>query len=256
MTLKYAPAKWRPIPRNFTDRKRSETRGVILHTTASTAASQFGWFSSPKAAASSHLHVALDGTVEQYVDLDKIAWTSGAASGTTVGIETAGTGKESWTPAQVEAITAFLVWACKRWDIPARAMTSSLASERGIGWHRLGIDGNFPALPSLLAGRNQRGKGESWSKSTGKVCPGDKRIQQIPGIVAEVQKRLAPKWAKKIVTRKAWLRETPGGKKVRTVPKCTKFLAERGSRTTVKGIPWIKTRTGFWIAATKTKGRK
>ena len=183
---RYPGAKWRPISRNFTDRERSRTDGIILHVTASTAASQHGWFNNPASGASSHLHIALDGTVEQYVDLDKIAWTSGDGSARTIGIETAGTGSGSWTKAQLDALEKALVWLCERYRVPVRLMGSSRSTERGIGWHRLGIDGNFPAT-GLLAGRAQRGGGEKWSKSRGKVCPGDARIRQIPALVERVK---------------------------------------------------------------------
>lgn len=190
MAAKYPSAKWRPIARNFTNRRRVRTRGIILHTTASKGAtSMFSWFSTVAARASSHLHVADNGTVEQYVDLDKISWTTGAASDTTIGIETQGDGRGPWTEAQLDALEDTLVYLCRRYNIPARVMTSSRASEQGIGWHRLGIDGNFPAT-GILRGRNQRGGGESWSSSRGKVCPGDKRILQIPALVAAVHERL------------------------------------------------------------------
>lgn len=66
----------KPLKINFTPRNRSRTDGIILHVAASEAASLHGWFSNPKAAASSHLYVRRDGTVEQYVDLDQISWAS------------------------------------------------------------------------------------------------------------------------------------------------------------------------------------
>lgn len=194
MTTIYPGAKWRPIARNYTPRRRTTTRGVILHTTASrTATSMHGWFNSPGANASAHLHIDVNGKVEQYVDLDHIAWATGSANSSTVAIETQGDGTTAWTAKQRAALVKVLAWLCKHYGIPARVMASSLASERGIGWHRLGVDGNFPALPSHLAGRGQRGKGESWSKYRGKVCPGDARIRQVPGIVADVADALKPK---------------------------------------------------------------
>src|SRR5690606_33836144 len=51
---------------------------------------------------------------------------------------------------------------------------------------RLGVDGAFPSLPDIRAGRLQRGGGMHYSTSTGKVCPGDARIAQIPELVAAV----------------------------------------------------------------------
>lgn len=192
MATKYPGALWRPISVNFTKRRRSRTDAIILHVTASNAPSQFGWFNNPRSGASCHLHIALDGAIEQYVDLDKIAWTSGAGNARTVGIETAGTGTGEWTVAQCVAIVEVLAWLCTRYDVPVVLMDSSRPAERGIGWHRLGIDGNWPALPDIRAGRLQRGGGELWSGARGKVCPGDDRILQIPALVERVHDHLNP----------------------------------------------------------------
>jgi hypothetical protein len=56
-------------------------------------------------------------------------------------------------------------------------------ASRGLSWHRVGIDGNFPKLPDIRAGRIQRGGGMHYSSQRGKVCPGGGKIQQIPGIM-------------------------------------------------------------------------
>ena len=192
MATKLPGARWRPISTNFTKRKRTRTDAIVLHVTASLADSQHVWFNNPRSAASSHLHIALDGTIEQYVDLDLIAWASGEGNARTVSIETAGTASGEWTPEQCVSLVHALAWLCGHYDVPVVLMDSSDVDEVGIGWHRLGIDGAFPALPSILAGREQRGGGEHWSSSRGKVCPGDDRIEQIPEIVDDVHALLHP----------------------------------------------------------------
>ena len=256
MALKYPPAKRKWIQFNFFKFLRKTTRGVILHTTASRAASQYGWFNRLTTQASSNLHIDMNGNVEQYVDLNKGAWTSGAASSSTIGVETAGLGSDAWTPAQVQAIVRFLAWAHHVYKIPVRMMTSSLASEKGIGWHRLGIDGNFPPMPSLLAGRRQRGKGELWSKSSGKVCPGDKRIIQIPAIVKAVEKNLDRPLLKRQTTRAVWVRDFPGGKKTKKLPAGEKIRIRRGSRAKVGRTVYVKTKRRGWIPAKAVGLRK
>ena len=62
-------------------------------------------------------------------------------------------------------------------------MTSSKTSEKGIGWHRLGVPPSkwVSGLGWLVSG------GEKWSGAVGKVCPGDKRIAQVPQILARAQ---------------------------------------------------------------------
>ena len=177
-------AVWRPIARNYT-RRVTNKNCVILHTTASAAAtSMHGWFSNPSAQSSSHFHVDFNGRIEQYVDTAYMSWANAAANSRSVTVETQGSGSESWTAAQVKAIVRIIQWARKAHPaIPLRQMNSSAASEKGIGWHRLGVNGNFGS--GILRGRNQRGGGQVWSSAYGKVCPGTKRIKQIPSIIKQ-----------------------------------------------------------------------
>lgn len=178
-------AKARPIKRNYTGRRTTKTR-VILHTTASASAtSMHGWFSNPDAGASSHFHIDIDGNIEQYIDSDYISWANRDGNSSSVTIETQGAGHEPWTAAQIVSIVQIIQWARSvHKGIPLRQMTSSDRKQKGIGWHRLGVNGNFPKT-GILRGRQQRGGGELWSAARGKVCPGDKRIKQIPGIIRQ-----------------------------------------------------------------------
>lgn len=183
---------WKPIAHNYTKRKTAKRR-VILHVAESESTSIHGWFNNPAARSSSHFYVARDGSIEQYVDTDYIAWTSGQGNTDSIGIETQGRSVGEWTDAQCAALARIIAWAHKEHDVPLRLMASSKSSEDGIGWHRLGVDGKwFPALPSMLAGRTQRGGGELWSSATGKSCPGDDRIPQIPGILNAAKAMLSP----------------------------------------------------------------
>ena len=251
MARKYPPARWRPIERNFTNRVRTETRGVILHSTGSaTATSQFGWFNNPAADASSHLHLDVKGRWEQYVDLDKIAWTSGAGNTTTIGVETQGDGTTAWNDAQVLALVRFLRWAAKKYRFPLRTMSSSLPTQTGVGTHRLGVRGNFPTR-GVQRGLIQRGKGEQWSSDFGKVCPGDKRQAQWPDIVRAAQRHrvvlptlgrtgaatyLVPETGKKNLSR------------VLTVGRIIRISEFHGK--------WALTAHGDWIKRSKIKGKK
>lgn len=90
----------------------------------------------------------------------------------------------AWTPAQVDALVAWLVWvtdprthvscpagwACHG-GIPRALVPDSRPGRRGIGYHRQGID------PWRVP------DGERWSASTGKVCPGDRRILQLVNVI-------------------------------------------------------------------------
>lgn len=173
---------WKPITVNYTSRKTAKRR-VILHVAESESTSIHGWFNNPAARSSSHFYVARDGSIEQYVDTDHVSWASGEGNSDSISVETQGRSAGPWTPEQCAALARIIKWANETHGIPLRLMASSKSTETGIGWHRLGVDGYFPDLPSPLAGRLQRGGGEKWSSARGKSCPGTDRIPQIPGIL-------------------------------------------------------------------------
>lgn len=83
------------------------------------------------------------------------------------------------TPAQVEANARILRWAHDTHGVPLQLCPDSRPTSRGLAYHRQGIDGNFAsyAYPGRVSG------GEVWTKSYGKVCPGDRKIAQLPEIL-------------------------------------------------------------------------
>ena len=173
----------RPISRNYTPRKRSRTDAVILHVAVSRARSLHGWFNNPTARASSHLYIRKDGSMEQYVSHESSAWTSGAGSYRSIGIETEGMGVEPWTAAQCETLARVLAWAHKTYGVPLALMDSSAPRARGTGWHRLGVP---MTRAQLNRGISYTG-GELWSRAVGKTCPGSACIAQIPAIVSRAR---------------------------------------------------------------------
>lgn len=119
------------------------------------------------------------------------AEANGVANSRAISIETAdmGTGfpkwdtrsgnaVPAWTDDQCEAIARIIAWSCDTHDIPCVTIPDSRPERRGVGYHRLGVPGYV--VPG----------GELWSSAQGKVCPGPKRIAQIPGIVARAQSLL------------------------------------------------------------------
>ena len=165
---------------------------VNLHVQAGTG-SLFGFFNA-SGRASSHFWVSYGGVVEQYVDTKLQAEADLDGNDATISIETeGGTGStadtDGWTEAQLGAIAGIVRWAMDTHGIPRKLAENAFSgndSSKGLSWHRLGIDGNFPALPDIRAGRKQRGGGMYYSSSTGKVCPGGGKIGQIPGILDRV----------------------------------------------------------------------
>ena len=106
-----------------------------------------------------------------------------------------------WTDAQCEALAALMEWACRKsthaecppsflchqQGIPLEAIPDTKPGRRGIGWHRQGVDSS----PLYQHGYRVLG-GERWSTATGKVCPGSRRIAQIPGIIARARVLASP----------------------------------------------------------------
>lgn len=84
----------------------------------------------------------------------------------------------AWTAAQVASLAKLWAWLRKTHPtIPNRLATTSKddGTSHGLAYHRLGV--KLRATDTL----SQTG-GVVWSSSAGKVCPGARRMAQIPGI--------------------------------------------------------------------------
>lgn len=82
------------------------------------------------------------------------------------------------TDAQVEANARILRWAHETHGTPLQLCPDSRPTSRGLAYHRQGIDGAFTGpFTGRVAG------GEVWTLTPGKVCPGDRRIAQLPDIL-------------------------------------------------------------------------
>lgn len=220
--------------------RRARTDGIVLHTSASAkSTSLFGWFSNPKAQASSHWHVAFDGTVEEYVAPDLIAWANGAGNARLLSVETQGSGYEEWTPEQVESLAQLVALTSKEFGFPIRAMQSSAKTERGVGYHRLGV----PAS-KWGTGKWLQAGGERWSSAVGKICPGDKRIAQVDAVVAR---------AKQIAGDSAPARPAPTPTPAK--PAKVTVLGPGSSGTKVKNLQRGLNRTFPAYARAVTRGR-
>jgi len=162
-----------------------------LHVAVSLASTLFGYFNRAYKP-SSHFYVLKNGKVLQYVDTSRAAEADLEGNDATHSVETQGglfnAQTEPWTPEQCETLADLYAWDHKTHGLPLRLATDSKlgASSKGLSWHRLGIDGNFPST-GILRGRLQRGGGMHYSTSRGKVCPGDAKILQIPGILARAK---------------------------------------------------------------------
>jgi hypothetical protein len=149
-------------------------RRVQGHTAVSNG-SLFNWFNTPGHAVS-HFYVLADGTVEQYIDTKFRSSATLEGNPDSITIETedmgapfpiwTGSNVPAWTPEQVLALAMLIDWTHRIHAIPIVLCPSSKAGTKGCSYHRQGID------PWRISG------GQYWSKSAGKVCPGDRRVNQ------------------------------------------------------------------------------
>lgn len=94
-----------------------------------------------------------------------------------------------FTNQQIETIALAIVWGYEEHGIPIVPCPSSADSAEGIAFHRQGIDGNYISEGYAYGGRVAGG--EVWSTSSGKVCPGDRRIKQLLEVIIPRARQLA-----------------------------------------------------------------
>lgn len=160
-------------------KRMSAHRGVVDHVAVSEAP-----FPSYAPGSAAHFYIRKDGGIVQQIDTAYRGGHSYEGNATLIGKETQGgvydANNEPWTEAQCESSAKINAWLHQTHGIPLQMMPNSLASSTGFGYHRQGIDGNFG--PYAYKGRVPGG--QRWSRSFGKICPGDAKIAQIPGIIA------------------------------------------------------------------------
>lgn len=154
--VKWAPfAKKRPMPYASRLPARTPSKTMICHTNGggTDKGSLFGWFARAGNDICSHFQVMNDGTIEQYLPIDREAYAefTGNAFGVSVETEDDGNNKHPWTEAQIASLVKIARWL----DCPARVAPDSAGG--GIGWHSLYTD---------------------WNQSH-HDCPGSVRVAQI-----------------------------------------------------------------------------
>lgn len=166
---------------------------INLHTAVSNGGSIYNFFNSSGAkGVFSHFYVTRDGGVEQYQDTDYRASCDLDGNADTISIETwdgyrsgypgywkTDSDVPPWNDAQVRAIVDLVRWIYEEHPtIPRKLATDNRRgiTSHGLSWHRLGVVG-APGYVPVTSG------GLRYSTSVGKICPGPRRIGQVPGIL-------------------------------------------------------------------------
>jgi hypothetical protein len=178
---------WRPLADNWAAQPELTTPDIIcLHTMAgSLAGTEAEFRKDGYGGVESHFGVGADGGVYQWQDTTRQAEANYRGNGRIISIETAdrgpgfsawaGSDVPAWTAAQLDVLSKLVAFLCRTHNIPCSLIPDSKPGRRGIGYHRMGID------PWRVIG------GEVWSTSRGKVCPGDRRVAQVPTIIARAR---------------------------------------------------------------------
>lgn len=182
-------ARQRPLASRMTQPKMTHHDIVCIHTQVGSLNGTEAMFKrGGYTGTESHFGTGGDGEIRQWVDTAYSADANYQGSRRVISIENAdhGPGFKSWntrgdnvppfTPAQIEANAQIIAWAHKVHGIPIRLIKNTRPGQRGVGYHAQGVPGN-----GLVSG------GISWSKARGKVCPGRRRIAQIPQIIARAK---------------------------------------------------------------------
>ena len=122
------------ICKNWSERSGYKPDVIVVHISAGSLTSMTSWFSTPGSQASAHYGIGRDGTVLQYVEEDKKAWTQGNVKKPTskivlerpginpnlycLSIENEGQDLGLGTIVQINTLVDLIKEVATRWNIP------------------------------------------------------------------------------------------------------------------------------------------
>ncbi len=173
---RYPSAEWAPVAWMNNLRHTRKTQLTVHITAGESDPRTIATWRNGQAGA--NFVIFRDGRTIQLADS---ACKSAADAGATHTISVECVGRDGpLTDAQVQALIRLARDAHRLDGVPLRLAATS--SDAGIGWHRLGVDGNFPK--GRMGGRLQRTPiGVKTSKARGKACPTDSVINQIYDVI-------------------------------------------------------------------------
>lgn len=184
---------WNPLAGNWASQSRMTQVDILsIHTmVGSLASTDSMWRRTGYSGNHSHFGIGGNGECTQWQDTAYRAAANYNGNWHIISVECADVGAPfpAWntndgaavpafsTP-QLETLAQLIAAMCKAHNIPCQLIPDAKPGRRGIGYHRLGVPGY------MVAGAEQ------WSTAQGKVCPGNRRIAQIPQVIARAQQIL------------------------------------------------------------------
>jgi len=170
------------------DTATAEVRLLTIHTAVSNSDDLYG-SGRGHGGTYAHFYSPKTGPLIQYQEIGKMARADNFGNSFTVSVENWDGAKSPVPPltsSQVENLAQLFAWLVTNHGLPNRIATVDNPS--GLGWHRLGITGNFGTYdPKDLTTWSRAQTGLNFSSAFGKLCPGDARIAQIKQIYIHAQ---------------------------------------------------------------------
>lgn len=127
----------RPISHNFnTGGMIRPFHGLVLHIQQGTEEGTFSWFNQSRAKVSAHFGNPKHGDLEQFVDIDDVAWAQMAGNRHWISVENEGKSGQSLTPSQISNLADLLGWLHWNEDVPLQLADNP--SGLGLGYHAMG----------------------------------------------------------------------------------------------------------------------
>lgn len=201
MNTRYTRAIWDPITDRDTERIRP--RGLSIHTAVVNTHDLYG----PRRGQGgtyAHFFNPKSGRLRQHQELNRMARADLEGNRWLISVENwdgypngaPGYWKHNgdippFTESQVNNLAALFAYLVTNHGIPNRIATPGNVS--GLVWHRLGVTGNFGSYdPNNRKTWSSAQTGHHFSRARGKLCPGDRRIDQLDEIYRRAQLILNP----------------------------------------------------------------
>ena len=142
-----------------------------------------------------HFYNRRTGRPLQHQRLDRVAPAQLDANGSSISVEHQGVEGQAMTSEQMTNLAKIFAWSHVFCGVPNRIATVRPDGNggynvdlHGLAWHRLGISGNFGSYARGDRKTWSRAQtGRVWSSSSGKTCPTDAFIDQIPEVYRRAQ---------------------------------------------------------------------
>lgn len=179
-------AVWDPI----TDRSTTAlaAQRVTIHIAVTRSADIYGP-NKGSGGSYAHFYNPRTGAPRQHQELNRRAAADLNGNSSTISVEHAGIEGDSMTDSQLTNIARIFAWAVTHQGVANRIAT--VDNLNGLAWHRLGVDGNFGTYSA--SNRKtwcRKQTGAVWTSATGKLCPTDAFIDQIPTVFNRAQNYL------------------------------------------------------------------